>query len=148
MGGNLKMVKHVFYTILTVVLLSILAACAKATVMKSTGNSPPVAVIITAWTARTEGKLSFDGQCLRVKTSGQINLLLLWPPDFNVTIEGNTLHVITGMITGTRNEADFKVGDNVILGGGIPDGPIDPSFYQVSSTMCFGPYWVVGDIEK
>jgi hypothetical protein len=136
-----------FYLVIPIVLLLVLAACVQNASITPTSNPPTSVVKLTAWTARTEGTLSFNDQCLRVKWDDQPSKLLLWPPDFRVTMNGNTLQMVQGLVSGNQKETDFQIGDYVVLGGGVPDGNIDKSFFQVSSPTCPGPYWVVGSID-
>ena len=98
--------------------------------------------------AELDGKLVLDGDCLRVDSDNGGSALLLWPPDYSVTIQGDALHITEGIVSGNRVEYVLHIGDQVHLAGGAAPYPIDPSFFQVSPTSCPGPYWIYGGLSE
>ena len=76
------------------------------------------------------------------------SVLLLWPPDYSVTIQGDILQVTEGLVSGIRVEYDLHIGDQVHFAGGAAPYPIDSSFFQVSPTSCPEPYWIYGGLSE
>ena len=120
--------------------LVILAAC--------NSSKPSLNVIPTRMMAALDGKLVMDGKCLRVESDYGGSVLLLWPPDYSVAIQGDTVQVTEGLVSGNRIEYDFHIGDQVHFAGGAAPYPIDSSFFQVSPTSCPEPYWIYGGLRE
>jgi len=134
------MAKNISRKISLVFVFVILAAC--------NSLKPGPTVMATRLMAELDGKLVMDGQCLRVDSDHGGSALLLWPPDFSVAIQGDTVRVTEGLVSGIRVEYDLQIGDQVHFAGGDAPYPIDPSFFQVSPTSCPGPYWIYGGLSE
>lgn len=97
-------------------------------------------VVATAFTAELIGKLSIVDGCVRVNIDkNNVSYLLVWPPGITVTIDKETVQIITGVTTGNQNKTILHNGEEVRLSGGETAQPglnITPN--------CPGPYWVVG----
>ena len=83
------------------------------------------------------GKLVEVEGCLRVTHSnGVTSHLLIWPPNFTLSIESNELKVVNA-----AGQVVARVGDDLrISGGAVAEYTGLPSPDQ-----CPGPYWIVGD---
>lgn len=98
----------------------------------------------TVLTAELIGKLKIVEGCVRVTgTNDNAGSLLVWPPDFEATIEKDTVRVIGGKVSGIHTEALLHDGEMVFIGGGEISEPNE----QLRSTEppnCPGPYWLAG----
>ena len=95
--------------------------------------------VTTRLTALIVGRLSLQGNCLRVNGH-----LLAWPAEITVSIEGVTVKVEDGL---SKDEAVWQIGQDVQLGG----GEVQPQYLTEAvrrrvPANCGGPYWLVGDI--
>ena len=104
-------------------------------------------VIYQYLTAELLGKLVMVNQCLRINGDDGVNYLLVWPSDFSVRIEGDTLHITQGVVTGDRKDYDLHIGDRIDIGGGTVD-KVDTSSFRVSRNNCPGPYWAFYGLAK
>lgn len=101
-------------------------------------------VIATAWTALLVGTLEKEDGCLRVKSQdSDVSYLLVWPPDSSAESSEDTVRVVTGLVTGNRQEVVLNIGEVVRLGGGTTTR-LDKSLSVAAN--CPGPYWVVGGV--
>ncbi len=101
-------------------------------------------VVATFWTAKLIGKLTIVEGCVRVIDKvDAVSLLLVWPPDFEATIEKDTVHVIGGKVTGNRKEVILHDGEMVLFGGGEISQP-NEQLLSSEPNNCPGPFWVVG----
>lgn len=91
--------------------------------------------------ARTGGRLVLENKCIRVdrETSTNTSYLLIWPPDFNFSIENDTIKILN-----ENGELVASIGDKVIISGGEVPVLYEPVKGQVPS-QCDGPYWIIGD---
>lgn len=91
--------------------------------------------------ARTGGILVLVDNCIRIdrETSTNASYLLIWPPDFNYSIENDTVKILNGS---GENVASLR--DKVIISGGEVPVLYEPVKEQVPS-QCIGPYWIIGD---
>lgn len=97
----------------------------------------------TRLTALLFGKLIAVDGCLRVNASpGDTSYLLAWPPDFEVSVEENTVHILKG----DGQEVVLHIGEMVRLSGGevYAIGALSEPVRQGLPANCPGPYWVVG----
>jgi len=96
-------------------------------------------VVTTRLTALLIGRLSLQDNCLRVNGH-----LLVWPPEFTVSIESETVKVQDGF---SADKAIWQIGQEVQLGGGeVQYQYLTAAVQQRVPTDCKGPYWLVGDI--
>lgn len=101
-------------------------------------------VVATFWTAELIGELIEVEHCIRVNDrDSNTSYLLVWPPDITATTDKDTVRVVTGAITGNRNEVILHVGEMVRLSGGETEN-LDEQLRQALPANCPGPYWVVG----
>ncbi len=112
----------------------------------ATSNAAPTPhVVATFWTAELIGELVQIEGCLRVNDrNSDTSYLLVWPPDLAATIEGDTIRVVSGIVTGNQREAVLHIGTLVYLGGGETTH-LDEQLQQTVPANCQGPYWVVGN---
>ena len=101
-------------------------------------------VVATVLLAELIGKLNIVDGCVRViDRVDNVSSLLVWPPDFEVTIEKDTVRVIGGKVSGNHTEALLHEGDMVLFGGGeISELNARPLLKEPPN--CPGPYWLVG----
>jgi len=91
--------------------------------------------------ARTGGILVLENNCIRVdrKTSTNASYLLIWPPDFNFSVENDAVRILN-----EDGKIVASIGDKVIISGGEVPVLYEPVKEQVPS-QCNGPYWIIGD---
>jgi hypothetical protein len=116
------------------VVLLVAAACSTT---PEPGSAPTPQIVATRLTAEVYGKLVVVDDCLRVNTDHGTSYLLVWPPGFEVSRNGDIVEVAD---TITGEEALWRVGELVWLGGGEVSDPDVPR-------QCPGPYWVAGGLE-
>lgn len=128
------------YLLIAFSLLLFLAACRA----KAPTTTPTPEVIITAYTALVTGELiNIDG-CLRIQNDQtHSDYALVWTPDFSVTMDGDEIRVIYGVVRNKTGEIVLHVGDTVRMSGGETMYP-DEQLLQNISSNCKGPYWAVG----
>jgi hypothetical protein len=100
-------------------------------------------VVITRLTAQLFGTLVDQDGCLRVQPdTGGTSYLLAWPPDFEVRVEGDTVHVVTA----DGEQVTLGMGDAVYLSGGEVKSAdyLSQPVRQALPAQCEGPFWVVG----
>ena len=132
---------QLFFNMLFFCTLLALTAC-KLSLPTNPTSEPHV--IATAWTALLVGTLEKEGECLRVKDQdSEVSYLLVWPPDSSAESSEDRVRVVTGLVTGNRQEVVLDVGEIVHLGGGTTTH-LDQSLSVPAN--CPGPYWVVGDV--
>jgi hypothetical protein len=101
-------------------------------------------IVVTAMTAQLMGRLEVVNGCLRVRNEKyDADYALVWPPDTSMTIEGEQVEVVTGIISGNRNEIILRLGDWVLLSGG-ETRELSDDLSQTLPSNCQGPFWVVG----
>jgi hypothetical protein len=104
-------------------------------------------VVVTAWTALVNGTLIKTDGCLFLRSSDDNTAYtLVWPPDFAVTIEGDTFRVTSGIIAGSRIETIHRIGEKVTLGGGTTN-QLSEALQKTVPANCAAPYWVVGSVS-
>jgi hypothetical protein len=89
------------------------------------------------------GTLVLSDNCIRVDEDGSDeSYLLIWPPDFNMTIENGTIEILNG-----DGEIVAHIGDMVHIGGGeIPLlSMLDKSIQEQVPPQCSARYWIIGD---
>lgn len=104
---------------------------------------PAPMVVVTRMTAlRIEPLTMVDG-CLRIGDSEASNLVV-WPPDFEVSIENDTIRVLYD-----DHEVEVRLGQVIRLGGGEVKSleVFDERTRQQIPAGCPGPYWLVGSIS-
>jgi hypothetical protein len=71
-----------------------------------------------------------------------VSYLLIWPPDFDISIESGTIEILNG-----AGEIAAHIGDRVrISGGEIPLlSMLDKSIQEQVPPQCIAPYWIVGE---
>ncbi len=91
--------------------------------------------------ARTGGILVLVDNCIRVnrETSTNASYLLIWPPDFNFSVENDTVNIFN-----ESGDTVASIGDKVIISGGEVPVLFEPVKSQVP-LKCNGPYWIIGD---
>lgn len=71
------------------------------------------------------------------------SLLLVWPPEYEVTVEGDGVRIVDyqGQVT------ILRAGQTVDLGGGMTgENYMRQQLRPGMPPDCTGPFWVVGDI--
>ncbi len=131
--------RFTYIGLVTVIILITVAACnAPAT---PTSTSTPK-VISTRLTAEAHGRLLLVSNCLRLDEYPN-NYLLVWPPDYQVRLEKDTLDIFDNL---TGNHVVWHIGEAVVLGGGEVSR-FNNGERPLFSADCGGPYWLVGDVE-
>jgi heat shock protein HslJ len=105
--------------------------------------TPMPRVVATRMAALYIGPLTIVDGCLRIGDSKAGNLVV-WPPDFEVSIENDTIWVLYD-----DHEVEVRLGQVVRLGGGEVKSieAFDELTRQQIPTGCPGPYWLVGSIS-
>lgn len=106
----------------------------------SGSHSTPVP---TRLTALLFGKLVTVDGCLRVNASfGDVSYLLAWPPDFEISVKEDTIHIVKE----DGQEVVVRIGEMVQLSGGevYAIEALSEPVRQRLPANCPGPYWVVG----
>jgi hypothetical protein len=90
-----------------------------------------------------DGTLVLIDNCIRIDSDeAKESYLLIWPPDFDISIEDSTIEILNGDGTIVAH-----IGDMVhIGGGGIPLLSIlDKSVQEQVPPQCSARYWIIGD---
>jgi hypothetical protein len=93
--------------------------------------------------ALTRGTLILTDNCIRLERGESLaNYLLIWPPDFNFTIEDDTIKILN-----SENEIVASIGDRVQMGGGEVHilSQLDKFIQEQVPSQCPGPYWIIGE---
>jgi len=96
-----------------------------------------------AMTGEIFGTLVTVENCIRVNANDpDISYLLIWPPDYTVITENDTVRILNG-----ESKIVSSVGDRVRISGGEVTllSFFDESIQQELPPSCMGPYWIVGD---
>jgi hypothetical protein len=105
--------------------------------------SPTVSVIATRYTAQLTGKLALVDNCLRLQSAdSEEKYLLVWPPDFTVRLENDTVYVSDSL---TKQQSALRLGDLVEFGGGETRS-INDGERVLFSPNCTGSLWIVGSV--
>ena len=91
--------------------------------------------------AETQDELLLENGCLRLKRLSKNDLLLIWPPRFELTVDGEDIRISDG------SGVSVSVGETIELGGGEKKiahlkAMVEPPI----PNHCPGPYWVIGEI--
>lgn len=144
-------------------LLAVLTACTSTTVSSLQtsenplpGTSDPGETIYFPRQKKTEGEravmealvrstLVLVDNCIRLQNQSDevvIDYLLIWPPDFNLSIENNAINVLD-----ENNNIVASIGDRVEMGGGEIHllSLLDEFIQEQVPPQCPGPYWIVGE---
>ncbi len=139
--------RHYLWIIILLILLCtsfVFAACSKSI---SPTNSTPTTIpeiVATAWTASLVGKLEMIDGCLRViSVENDTDYVLVWPPDYSITIDNNKVRVVSGIVTGNHREILLNIGETVKMSGGETE-QLSEQIHQSLPPNCVGPYWIVG----
>ena len=140
-----RRIQGVLWFIIIMILLLIDSACVISPVPTST-VTPTSEVVATFMLASFTGQLAKEDGCLKmVYEDANIEETLVFPPDASATIEGDQVTIVTGIVTGNRQETVLKFGDWILVSGGelysLPEGLVNtlpPKCHEP-------PYWVIGD---
>lgn len=124
--------------------------CTISPIHTATSTSQPTDyVLYTAWVARTEGILVNEEGCIRIKKPNENRPgdALAWPPDLEKSIEDGRLWVVSGLVSGHRQEYIIRFGERVVLSGGWNNN-LDEQLLGTIPDDCPGPYFVVGGIME
>lgn len=86
-----------------------------------------------------EGRLTLEGDCLRVVPKVGSSELIIWPQGFTHEKSGDVVEVFD------RSGALLATTGNVISLGGGEAGDVDAIRKEISDA-CSGPYWITGEI--
>jgi heat shock protein HslJ len=105
--------------------------------------TPMPRVVVTRMAALYVGPLTMVDGCLRLG-KGEAGNLVVWPPDFEVSIENDTIWVLYD-----DHKVEVRLGQVVRLGGGEVKSieAFDERTRQGIPAGCPGPYWLVGSIS-
>jgi len=120
-----------------------LSAVGCAAPEKSPGDEPAPKVVVTRMAALRVQPLTMVDGCLRVG-DGEASKLIVWPPDFEVSVENDTIRVLYD-----DREVEVRLGQVVRLSGGEVKSleAFDERTRQRVPAGCPGPYWLVGGID-
>lgn len=138
--------KHLRTLGLLVLLIGFTLSSVGCAVSEKTPESEPTPtpmVVVTRMTALCIGSLTMVDGCLRIGDSEASNLVV-WPPDFEVSIENDTIRVLYD-----DHQVEVRLGQMVRLGGGEVKSveAFDERTRQGIPAGCPGPYWLVGSIS-
>ena len=91
--------------------------------------------------AETQGELVLENGCIRLKDMGDMDRLLIWPPRFELTVDGEDIRI--------RDDSgvSLSVGETIKLGGGEKKiAHLKTMVEPPIPNHCPGPYWVIGEI--
>jgi hypothetical protein len=94
--------------------------------------------------ALISGTLVLADNCIRVDpVDSDDSYLLIWPPDFDVSLENGKIAILNG-----DGEILAHIGDKVYIGGGgIPSPSVyDQVIQEQVPPQCTKPYWIIGDV--
>ena len=103
----------------------------------------PAAGIRETMVALLLGKLTAADGCLYVDDSNSdTSYLLVWPPDFTLSMEADAVLLFNG-----TGEVVARVGEELRISGGEVKSVryLDEQVRQSLPADCPGPYWIVGD---
>ena len=89
------------------------------------------------------GTLVLVDNCIRIDSDeAKTSYLLIWPPDFNMTIENGTINILNG-----EGRIVAYIGNRVQISGGEIKllSMLDKPVQEQVPPQCAGPYWIVGD---
>lgn len=154
------MIKKPAYLIILGLVL-IVAACTKTTDSSLQQTKEPLPATVSAsnnaiyfprqekkdgeWAAMdalTGGTLVMVDNCIRLnidKSNG--SYLLIWPPDFSVTVQDESTNVLN-----EENKVVTSVGDRVQMSGGEISSisMLEKYIQDQVPSQCPGPYWIIG----
>jgi heat shock protein HslJ len=108
-----------------------------------TEQTPIVEVVVTRMMALYVGPLTMVDGCLRLGCC-ETDELVVWPPDFEATIENDTIRVRYD-----DQDVEVRLGQVVRLGGGEVKSieAFDKDTRQQVPSGCSGPYWLASSIS-
>ena len=90
------------------------------------------------------GELVVVNGCIRMNSrEGSTSYLVVWPPDFTLGIENDSIYIRNG-----ASEVVARVGEEIYMSGGeVPAKTawLSQQLQQKLPDACPGPYWVVGE---
>jgi heat shock protein HslJ len=106
-------------------------------------GEPTPRTVVTRMTDALIGPLRIVDGCL-VIGEGEARHVVVWPPDFEVSREGDVMWVFRD-----NYESEFRLGETVSLLGGEVESieAFDERTRQQVSTGCEGPYWLVANVS-
>lgn len=115
------------------------------TQIKGTQGGEPRAVPESMQSGRL---ILYDDGCLRLNSKPSENYLLIWPPSYEVKVDGEDVRVLD-----EKNRVVAKTGSEIKVGGGeIPEKSLEGIAYLSKRLQrelprrCTGPYWLVGEV--
>src|SRR3990172_3259643 len=131
------------------ILLSLIlaeAACNTIpTVTPTVTPTPTQGIIATFMLAVIRGQVVEEDVCLKiVYNDANMKDTLVFPPDASATIEGDQVTIVTGFVTGKREETVFKFGDWAFISGGELRYISEELLNTLPPKCQVPPYWVVG----
>lgn len=102
----------------------------------------PVEGLREVMEAELVGSFVLDNGCLRVESLyNDDSYLPVWPPDFALEHEDDTLVIVDG-----NGNKVAQVGEEVYMGGGIgSESSLPDCVRQQLTSSCHGPFWIVGE---
>ena len=128
--------------LLGIVLLS-MVACNEAggTELLASPHFPQQRENMDVMDADLEGELALEEGCLRTKSKGGTDYLLIWPHGFKLSVDGPDIRI------GDDSGVSLSVGEEIRIGGGeVPLAHVQTLVEQPVPDECPGPYWVVGEV--
>lgn len=142
--SQFRQTRGITEAVFCIFVLFTLAACGmkpRETQIATPVATPPI--MATRLLAMMVGELAIENECLRVN-----DYLLIWPPDFTVSIKEDTVEIIDEL---TGEKAVWHNGETVQIGGGeVPYLSLDEQVRQDVPAHCSkggaGSFWLVGDV--
>ncbi|MHB0877897.1 MAG: hypothetical protein ACYC5O_17810 [Anaerolineae bacterium] len=134
--------KNASAPVLTAIAAALMLGLASCTMLPT---PTPVKVPGTRLTALLIGKAVLVDGCFRVvmPSPPYESLLLVWPPEYEVTVEGGSVRIVDYL----GQVSVLRAGQTLRLGGGMTgESNMRRQLRPGMPPDCPGPYWVVGDI--
>ena len=116
---------------------------------RSSGSSPPhfpqlrEGAMNFVMEADLEGELILENGCLRAKSKGGADRLLIWPQRFKLSVDGRDIRI------SDDSGVSLSVGEEIRIGGGEKKlGFVQLVVKQPLPNDCPGPYWIVGEVPS
>ena len=114
---------------------------------RSSGSSPPhfpqmrEGAINIVMEALLEGELVLENGCIRAKSKGGADRLLIWPERFKLSVDGRDIRI------SDDSGVSLSVGEEIRIGGGEKKlAYVQLVVEQPLPNDCPGPYWIVGEV--
>lgn len=126
------------------ILLSLLLTVTACNKTPTVTPTPSQGIIATFMVSFTIGQVVEEDGCLKIVSKANTKNTLVFPADASTTIAGDQVTIVTGLVTGEREETILKFGDWAYIGGGELSMLGEELLNTLPSKCQVPPYWVVG----